>query len=166
MLTPGWNTREFFEFAAPADVAAALRDGADPDAADRDGRTPLHHAAVHGNGEMAAMLIGAGARQRADRFGWWPLHCAAAAAGRPDAIAPLLDAGAGTDVRTGRGITPLHFAAMHGTHGSVRALLAAGADPAVVDAAGRTPLGCALEAGHREAALLLRDSLRLRRRRC
>ena len=157
MPAPDWCTREFLGFAAPADIAAALADGADPDAVDRDGRTPLHHAAVRGRQDIARILIGAGAGQRADQFGWWPIHCAAAAEGSPGAIAPLLGAGADVNARTDRGITPLHFAAMHGTLESIRALLGAGADPSTVDGAGRTPAGCALEAGHREAALLIRN---------
>ena len=41
MLTPGWNKREFFEFAASADVASALADGADPDAGTEGRRSTM-----------------------------------------------------------------------------------------------------------------------------
>lgn len=156
MLTPDWCTREFFEFASSLDVAAALTDGADPNAEDPGGRTPLHHAAVHGKHEMVRMLINAGARQRADQNGWWPLHCAAAA-GEPGSIAPLLQAGAQVNAVTDRGITPLHFAAMNATWESIRSLLDAGADPSAVDGAGMTPVGCALEVGRRAAVQLIRS---------
>lgn len=155
-----WNSREFFEFASPDEVAARIESGADPNDIDRDGRTPLHHAAVHGRQLVVIMLLAAGAKQLEDAFGWTPLHCAAAAEGRPGAIVPLLDPAAGAAVggRTDRGITPLHFAAMHGTAESVRLLLQAGACPCAIDDAERTPFHCAVVGGHDFAASLLWDA--------
>ena len=83
-----WNSRDFFEFETPEDVAERLADGADPNELDFDDRTPPHHAAVHGKGKIAAMLPEEGAGRRADEFGWTPFH-GAAAAGEPGAISPL-----------------------------------------------------------------------------
>ena len=37
-----WNTREFFETAAPVRVRACLAAGSDPQARTKDGVTPLH----------------------------------------------------------------------------------------------------------------------------
>jgi hypothetical protein len=45
-----------------AQVAALLREGADPDAADRSGWTGLHQAAETGNLALARLLLDAGAR--------------------------------------------------------------------------------------------------------
>ena len=43
-------------------LAALLKAGANPQLADRDGRTPLQLARARGYGEMASMLAAAGAR--------------------------------------------------------------------------------------------------------
>ena len=154
---PKWNSREFFEFVAAEEVSARLADGADPDETDRDGRTPLHHAAVHGRPLVVTLLMDAGATVRRDRFGWTPLHCAAAAEGRPWAIIPFVTSGADVNARTDRGQTPLHFAAMHGTTASVQLLLGAGADREALDAGGRSPGCLALEAGHDDVADMIRS---------
>ncbi len=157
MMTPSWNSREFFEFASSGDIAARLANGADHNEIDRDGRTPLHHAAVHGRQDAVLILLEAGAVIRADRFGWTPLHCAAAAEGKPGAIPPLLAAKADVQAKTDRDITPLHFAGMHGTIASIDLLLEAGAEKFAIDGAGRAPAFCALEAGYWEAAVVIRS---------
>ena len=150
-----WNSREFFGGASPDAIAARLKAGAPVDETDVDDRTPLHHAAVHGYRLAVHLLLAAGAGIADDRYGWTPLHCAAACDGRPYAIAPLLAAGADPGARTDRGITPLHFAAMHGTPESVRELLAAGADPDARDRAGHGPAWRAWEAGHAAALAMI-----------
>lgn len=49
--------------------------GADPNARDEDGRTPAHHAASHGQGEVLAVLLSFGADISAiDRELDTPLH--------------------------------------------------------------------------------------------
>ncbi|MCY4459745.1 MAG: ankyrin repeat domain-containing protein [Albidovulum sp.] len=102
---------EFFEHTTREDFAERLATGTRPDELDPDGWTPLHHAAVHGKGDLVEMLVKAESGQRKDGFEWTPLHCVVAAAGEPGAISRRLDAGADIAARTGRGIAPLHFAA-------------------------------------------------------
>ena len=139
-----------------------LRAGADPNAANRRGATPLHYAcdprprsAVPWSRESQASLIrllvehGADL-DRADRGRATPLHRAVRARSA-GAVRQLLALGAQPHCRLGlRGSTPLHLAVQStgagGTAGSIDEQLAIiglllqhGADPAVADAAGRTP---------------------------
>ena len=113
-----------------AAVRAALRDGADPNAAQGDGLTALHLAAERGNLEIARLLIGARADVHArSRLGaYTPLHLAAGGA-HAEVARALLDAGADpAATSTNNGVTPLHLAAraLDGEE-VVRLLVAAGA---------------------------------------
>ena len=70
---------------------ALLKQGADVNAAQGDGMTALHWAAMKGDAELAQMLIYAGAN-RARRRGsaaYTPLHLAARAATRASCVAAL-----------------------------------------------------------------------------
>ncbi|MFF8994282.1 ankyrin repeat domain-containing protein [Streptomyces sp. NPDC014983] len=116
-------SRRLFEAILAGDashVAAALRSGADPERADREGTTPLYTASVNGQTEIALLLLTAGAR--------------------PDTES----AGPGAEG------TPLCAAACWGHAGTVRALLAHGADPNRREdhGTGRTPLEWALAGPH------------------
>ncbi|MBK8058134.1 MAG: ankyrin repeat domain-containing protein [Gemmatimonadetes bacterium] len=66
-------------------VRALIREGADVNAAQGDGMTALHWAAMHGDASQARMLISAGARLDAvTRNGSYaPLHLARPRAGGP-----------------------------------------------------------------------------------
>ncbi len=154
-MQSGLLSRDWFATASPEDVKVQLLNGADPDSTDPDGRTGLHHAAAEGLQLPVMILLDAGAAQKPDNYGWAPLHCAAAAEGRPGAIIPLLLEGGSVGSVTGSGITALHFAAMHGTVSSIEILLGAGADPAAIDGTCRTPLTIAAEAGHDGARELI-----------
>src|SRR6478672_10984472 len=85
--------------AAQAKDAAAvkklLKDGADVNAAQGDGMTALHWAALNGDAELAAMLLYAGANVGATTRlgGYTPLHLAAQV-GNANVIAPLIASGA------------------------------------------------------------------------
>ncbi|MBK7832375.1 MAG: ankyrin repeat domain-containing protein [Gemmatimonadetes bacterium] len=138
-------------------VRALIREGADVNAAQGDGMTALHWAAMHGDASQARMLIAAGARLDAvTRNGSYaPLHLAARR-GKAAAVAAILESGGDANVATASGgATSLHMASEMGDTAVIRVLLA---HKATVDAResafGQTPLMWAA-AGDRVPALRL-----------
>lgn len=116
---------------------AALRVGADPNAADREGTTPLYQASVHGAVDLVRLLLAAGAAPDTEsghgREGT-PL-CAAAAWGHTDVVQELLAHDADPNLREdrGTGYSPLDWA-LRGDHSqTANLLLAAGAYSAAAD---------------------------------
>src|SRR5205814_2292706 len=83
-----------------ADVVAMIKQGADVNAPQGDGVTALHWAARHGDADMVAALVGAGANARATTaFGaFTPLHLAAER-GSASIVKALLASGAQVDAR-------------------------------------------------------------------
>ena len=117
------------------DLAAldrALAEGADPNAMDADGYTPLIFAVCNNNTDCVAKLIEAGAHPDCytDK-GRTPLN-SAASSGYTETIRVLLAGGAQVDFVPPTHIygayTPLHYAIDFGHARAIRALLAAGAD--------------------------------------
>ncbi|MHC4545322.1 MAG: ankyrin repeat domain-containing protein, partial [Planctomycetota bacterium] len=104
--------------------------GADVNAKDRDGATPLHNAARGKGPDVAKLLIDNGADINAkDKYGRTPLHTAAGN-GNDRMVELLIERGAQVDVKDSRGTTALYWAAS-GTKNSkeaIQLLLAAGAD--------------------------------------
>lgn len=161
-LTPlHWAARNLCH--APHCVEALLAAGADKDAKDNRGATPLHLATAYGVSHCVAALLRAGADYSvADVDGWTPLHYAAES-GSEGTLSLLLGAGARHDSRTRRGATPLHLAGRSGSVECVRLLLQRGADPTAAttseflgNAAGSSPAEFARMAYGDETARLLR----------
>jgi ankyrin repeat protein len=141
-----------------ADAAEALADaGADVNAVDAQGHTPLHAAAQYcfANRDslrarrLLDVLLSRGAdTNRADHDGMTPLLLLLGAhqksgtgcdATHLGALVPvLLDAGARHDHADQRGVTALHACAMHVLLPSARTLLSRGADRSAVDHFGRS----------------------------
>src|SRR5262245_23807643 len=95
------------------------------------GRTPLHDAAAAGELSDVRRMLDDGLNVNAtDHAGWTPLHFAAQAQAY-HVVAQLLAAGASVDSVDEHGNTPLWRATFSygGDPATLRALLAAGADP-------------------------------------
>jgi ankyrin repeat protein len=114
--------------------------------------TALIYGIRDGKFRVAEYLLHAGAdHSLTDKRGFAPLHIAVA---RDDIklVQCLLDHGAAIDVRTqGDGRTSLMIAAAAGFDEMVEILLFRGADPSILDSAGKSPLERAVEC-HRSAA--------------
>ncbi len=123
-------------------VRTLLKQGADPNAAQADGLTALHWAALNDQHELARILIYAGATtQPVTRVGGYtPLHLASRA-GHTGVVQVLLESGADPNVHTTTGATALHFAAEADAASVIRALTEHGADVDASDSfSSRTPL--------------------------
>ncbi len=136
--SPNWNSEDYFETATVEDVINSLRSGADINARDQYGNTPLHKAAGYGSPSVVTALLDSGADFNArDVYGYKPLHEAAQGNPNPAVTVALLDAGADVNAVSGDGDTPLHFA---NDESVIAVLLDAGADVNARNDSGSTPL--------------------------
>ena len=135
--------------------------GANVDARDKSGATPLHQAALKGNLAFATLLLQHGADVNArDGDGATPLHNAALS-GHREVAALLLDKGADREARDSEsGATPLYHAAAWGRTALVELLIARGADVNARNKAGVTPLAAAEKNGFSETAAVLKTARR------
>ncbi len=148
-----------------------LAAGADIAAADAQGLTPLHCAALYGftardRPRLLALLdtlLLAGADPDAVAAGGvTPLLLLLGARAEPGTacdeeviaagVVRLLDESASLTVRDPRGFGPLHLAALHGLLGIVRLLLREGADPDARDGLNRSPREIAVMRGFVDVA--------------
>lgn len=134
-------------------VGLLLKHGANVNAVDRNGMTPLHLAASRGLPEQAKLLLDAGANIDArDMRGftplltaagrgycWVPLSTGRGVVSHADVVKVLIEGGADVNCRDPYGCTPLHRACVQDPPEVVRLLLEAGADPRAVDGEGKTP---------------------------
>jgi cytohesin len=91
-----------------------LEHGADPNAKNKGGWTPLHVAAYEGRVDIVALLLEHGVDPNVqDKFGLTPLHVAAYE-GRVDVVRLLLEHGADPTVKNKDGDTPLDLARARG----------------------------------------------------
>jgi ankyrin repeat protein len=116
-----------------------LSHGANANARDEDGATPLHHAARNGDEAIAELLLAHGSQiNAADDEGTTPLHEAARVSN--GMVALLLSHGAAVGAANRRGNTPLHDAVLRGHREIAELLLAHNADANAKNNGGRTPL--------------------------
>lgn len=135
-------------------IARLLVDkGAEVDAKDRSGFSPLHVAAADGYVEIAELLLLRGADANAvDNNGRSPLH-EAATGGHFEVAEALFAAGAGVDPRDdAMAWTPLHLASQHEYVHILTLLLSKGADINAWDSSGYTALHMAAMGESREVA--------------
>ncbi|HJU41897.1 MAG TPA: ankyrin repeat domain-containing protein [Vicinamibacterales bacterium] len=110
-------------------VKALLKKAADVNAAQGDGMTALHWAAMNGDVELTQMLIVAGANVRATtRLGTYTPLYLASQQGHAPVIQALVNAGADVKAGTPNGTTPLMVAAASGELDAVKVLVENGAD--------------------------------------
>ena len=143
-------------------VLSLLKQGGDVNAAQGDGMTALHWAAMHGDASLAGTLLYAGGNVRATTRlgGYTPLHLASQTGARA-VIETLVSRGADVNARASSGTTPLMFAAASGHTAAVQALLEQGADANATESAnGQTALMFGAAANRTEAvsALLQRGA--------
>jgi ankyrin repeat protein len=126
---------------------------------DRDGRLPLHYAALENDAAAVQARLAVGDDPNlGDRKGFTPLHLAAHA-GSLDAARVLLDHGAHVDSVDTSGNTPLFVAVFNSRgRGDLIALLRErGADPLRPNESGQTPLGLARLIGNFDIAQFFAD---------
>lgn len=132
-----------------------IQKGADVNAVNGNGETPLFSAAKADNADAIVSLVKSGASLRArDNLGSSPLHAAV----RWDALAAaekLINMGLDIDCQNVGGKTPLAEAAVEGNMTMARLLLKQGANPNTYDQNGRTCLSDAIRGGQYEMVKLL-----------
>ena len=142
-----WLTNGFWQDAAIPDIQRELDAGADINAQDGKGETPLYKAVAWNPypDTVVEFLLDRGADPNiaGRRFGWSPLH-RAAEKGQLVSVAILLGRGADLHAKSGHGYTALHLASrsVYSSEGleTVRLLLDRGAEIDVRNDFGETPL--------------------------
>jgi ankyrin repeat protein len=138
-------------------VHVLLEAGANLEATDATGRTPLLAAAAAGKAEVVQVLLQAGAKvEAATADGTTPL-CAAASAGHVEVARMLLAADANLAAASGA-MNPLHMAVFESRHAMVQLLLREGADPRRQVGGGPSALAVSADRGDAGIVQLLLDA--------
>lgn len=142
-----------------AEVRTLLARRVDVNASRGDGATALHWAALRDDGEIADMLIRAGARVNAVDDRSVTALLLACMNGSAAMVDRLLRAGADPNVALSTGETPLMTAARSGNAKVIKLLLNRSADPRAAERSrGQTALMWALAEQHVDVARLLIDN--------
>ncbi|KAL8998031.1 MAG: hypothetical protein Q9188_006185 [Gyalolechia gomerana] len=136
--------------------ATLLQRGADVNACDSHGQTPLHRATIRGYADIVQLLYDHNVHieARSHDFGRTPLHWAALH-GHQDIVRLMLAIGAFVEAQDRRKWTALHLAASKGHEEVLRLLLDKSLDINAKDGYGATALYHAAEGGHEGAARVL-----------
>ncbi len=149
---------ELIEAAARNDikqVEALLKMGVNPNAViDQWGDNALMHAVLHGNVDMARVLLEAGANPDLKGRGFTPLGMAALR-GHGQIARLLLKSGADVDRKSSDGNTPLIAATIMHRTDVVRELLPYRPDMSIWNREGRVSLGIAVEEGFKDIVVLM-----------
>ncbi|MFN8059733.1 MAG: ankyrin repeat domain-containing protein [Vicinamibacterales bacterium] len=112
-----------------AAIKALLKQAGDVNAAQADGMTALHWAAMNGDAELAQLLLYAGANLKAaTRLGSYTPLFLASQQGHAPVIETLIKGGGDANAATPSGTTPLMVAAASGRTDAVKVLLDHGAN--------------------------------------
>lgn len=141
-----------------AEVNRLIDEGANVNARNERGETPLYLATRAAYAPLVSVLIIAGANVNAPADdGTTPLHVAAEQGNL--AIAQILvSEGANPNTKAKNGTTPLHVAAKQGNAKLVENLIDAGANVSLPDASGQSAVNIARRNGHRLLARMMYQS--------
>jgi len=138
-------------------VRTLLHSGADPNAKDRNGKTPLVQAVLEGFFQVIPLLLENGAEVNSHaNDGMTPLFWAASL-GDVKTVRVLLNKGADVNARNNSGWTPIMSAASLGHAETVRSLLEKHADISVKDKNGNTALLLAEKYKYNAVAAMLKN---------
>jgi ankyrin repeat protein len=136
-------------------VERFIQRGANIDAINNFGQTPLHLACENGHENVAAFLIGKGVNVDVkDNNDKTPFHLACEN-GHENVAAFLIGKGVNVDVKDNNGQTPFHLACENGHENVAAFLIEKGVNVDAIDNLGVTPLHYACYKGHENVAALL-----------